>query len=37
MGGGIALASPGGNLVALFQGGFVHAKLIPLAAKKRYA
>ena len=37
MGRGIALASAGGNLIALFQEGFVHAKLIPLAPKKRYA
>ena len=41
MGRGIALASLGGNLIALFQGEFVHAKLIPklisLEAETRYA
>jgi hypothetical protein len=37
MGREIALAPLGGNLIALFQGGFVHGKLIPLEPKKRYA
>jgi hypothetical protein len=41
MGRGIALACLGGNLIALLQGGVVHAKLMPklisLRPKKRYA
>jgi hypothetical protein len=37
MGRGIAFALVGSNHIAVFQGVFVHAKLIPLAPKTRYA